>query len=281
MLAMKRIEIKTAKGYGVSAQLYEAQMHSVLIIASATGVKQGFYQKFAEYISEQGTTVITFDYYGIGVSLTAPIKSVSVTAAEWGSNDLEAVIQWARDRYVAAGISILGHSIGGQLIGLAPSATYVNRIVLVAAQTGYWMYWPGVRKFQMWANWYLLFPVLTRIAGYMPSRKFSGIENLPAKVALQWSKWCRSSNYLFDDLSISELYFHKIAAPVVAISIDQDPFAPKKAVDWFTEKYNSKMFKSFHLKPGDYKVQEIGHFGVFKEKFKSTIWELLRNELVL
>jgi predicted alpha/beta hydrolase len=274
-------EIQTTKGHCVSATVYEAEVHTVLIIASATGVKQEFYKKFAEYISSHGTTVITFDYYGIGASLSQPIKNISVTAAEWGSNDLEAVIQWTHNYYPGANIIVLGHSIGGQLIGLAPSATLLKRIVLVAAQSGYWKYWPGIRKYQMWANWNLLFPVLTRVVGYMPSKKFSGMEHLPKGVALQWGKWCSSVNYLFDDIPAAKLCYHKITAPVVAISIENDPFAPKKAVDWLTEKYNSQVFKSLHLRPYYYGVKEIGHFAIFKEKFEPTIWELLKNELVL
>lgn len=274
-------EIQTGKGHSISVNLYEAETRSVLIIASATGVKQEFYKKFAEYISSHGTSVITFDYYGIGASLNEPIKNISVTAAEWGSNDLEAVIQWANNHYPGANMILLGHSIGGQLIGLAPSATRLKRIVLVAAQTGYWNYWPGIRKFQMWANWNLLFPLLTRVVGYMPSKKFSGMEHLPKGVALQWSKWCSSVNYMFEDVPSAQLYFHKITAPVVAISIENDPYAPKKAVNWLTEKYNSQVFKSLHLRPNEYGVNEIGHFSIFKEKFRPTIWELLKNEFVL
>lgn len=64
------IAIQTAKGHSISINLYETENRSVLIIASATGVKQEFCKKNAEYISGYGTTVITFDYYGIIASLT-------------------------------------------------------------------------------------------------------------------------------------------------------------------------------------------------------------------
>ena len=278
---MIKNEIQTANGYSISANLYAAESPTVVIIASATGVKQQFYQKFAEFLSGNGITVITFDYYGIGASLRKPIKKISVTAAEWGSNDLEAVIQWACNSYFGSNIIVLGHSIGGQLIGLAPSASRLKRIVLVAAQSGYWKYWRGARRYQMWANWNLLFPLLTRVAGYMPSKKFSGMENLPGGMAIQWSKWCRSRDYLFADVPPHQLYYEKVTAPIVSISIENDPFAPKAAVDWLTEKYKSQLFKLLHLHPDQYGVGEIGHFGVFKEQFRSTIWELLLREMIL
>lgn len=278
---MTRKEIQTRKGHAVSATIYGIDIKTVLIIVSATGVKQEFYRKFAEYISSDGIAVITFDYHGIGSSLNVPIQSINVTAAEWGSNDLDAVIQWAIAQFPHAGISILGHSIGGQLIGLAPSSTAVKRIILVAAQTGYWKYWPGFRKYLMWLNWYLLFPVLTRLFGYLPSKKFSGMENLPAGVALQWSNWCRKRNYLFDDISPEEQYFHKISATIVVVSIHNDPLAPASAVDWLAQKYRSKVLKTLHLKPENRQVASIGHFGLFKEKYQSTIWQLFRNEVFL
>ena len=45
----------------ISATLYNAKGNNLLIIASATGVKQTFYRKFAEFISNNGISVITFD----------------------------------------------------------------------------------------------------------------------------------------------------------------------------------------------------------------------------
>jgi len=272
--------IQTTKGYPIAACIYEGGLDSILIIASATGVKQSFYRKFATFMSHKGITVVTFDYCGIGSSLMGPIKYVGANAADWGSNDLEAVIQWVKHHYPAANLIGLGHSIGGQLIGLAPSAYLLKRVVLVAAQTGYWKFWPGIQKVRMWANWYLLFPTLIRLFGYMPSKKISGMENLPKQVALQWSRWCRNKDYLFGDLLPEQQYFQEVSAPMVVISIDRDPFAPRQAVDWLSAKYHSKVIKGVHLMPRTFGVRTIGHFGIFKEKFHSTIWELLHQSCV-
>ncbi|HAA15891.1 MAG TPA: hypothetical protein DCE41_30945 [Cytophagales bacterium] len=63
---MKEIDI-TSPSEILSATLYEAdKADAVLVLASATGVKQGFYRKFAQFLTEKGITVITFDYCGIG-----------------------------------------------------------------------------------------------------------------------------------------------------------------------------------------------------------------------
>jgi predicted alpha/beta hydrolase len=73
---MFQLEIKTNYGNSVTASIYEADKNTILIIASATGVKQSFYKKFADFVSTNGITVITFDYSGIGLSLKKPIQQV-------------------------------------------------------------------------------------------------------------------------------------------------------------------------------------------------------------
>ena len=174
---MNALYIRTKNGNIITAQMYEAEKNSILIIASATGVKQGFYKKFAEFVSAKGVTVITFDYAGIGLSLNLPLKRLTNNVSDWGKNDLEAGIAYVKVIYPADTITLLGHSIGGQLVGLAKSSMQVQKIILIAAQSGYWKFWKGSDKIKMWLNWHVLFPLLTKAFGYMPSRKFSNCCN--------------------------------------------------------------------------------------------------------
>lgn len=277
---IEEIEIKTKSGT-LSASIFGATNpnDTVLIIASATGVKQEFYKKFAQFIAINGITVITFDYYGIGRSLKKPIKELKNNAADWGRNDLESVLKYTLKNFSASKKVLLGHSIGGQLIGLSETSTTMDKIVLVAAQSGFWKFWKGRGKAKMWFNWYVLFPVLINIFGYLPSKRISGMEDLPKNVANQWRNWGKNSNYLLSDINISESFFDKIHSEITAFSIDDDKFAPKKAVDWMTAQYSKAKKKSIHLAPKDYDTGKIGHFGVFKDKFQKTIWEEFLNEI--
>ncbi|MDR7210118.1 alpha/beta fold hydrolase [Flavobacterium piscis] len=277
---MKTIEIKTDKEHTITANVYEAeQSGAVLIISSATGVKQAFYRKFAEFVSANGVSVITFDYLGIGLSLKQPIKQLQNDASDWGKVDLEAIIKYATEHYPNSKLTLLGHSIGGQLIGLAKSSSEVQKIILVSAQSGYWKFWKNSGKFKMWVNWHILFPLLINTFGYLPSKKVSGMENLPKNVAKQWSKWGRTPNYLFDDISGQELFFKTISVKILAISIENDAFAPKEAVDWLAYKYENSEIKRVHLMSKDYATKEIGHFGIFREKFANDLWKLFLNEV--
>ncbi|MCE7864272.1 MAG: alpha/beta fold hydrolase [Bacteroidetes bacterium CHB5] len=258
----------------------DKESNRVLIIVSATGVRQSFYQKFAEYVSHRGMSVITFDYHGIGDSLSVPINKIKTTAEDWGSDDLESVIDFVKVSYPDKKIFILGHSIGGQLIGLAPSSVYAEKIILVGAQSGYWRFWSGAARMKMWAIWYLLFPILTKSFGYLPSKKFSRMENLPKGVADQWRKWCISKRYLFGDVPKSKLHFDELKMAITSFSIEDDNFAPKAAVDWLSSNFTNAILKRIHVVPSEFGVMKIGHFGIFNETAKeSLLWTLLINEI--
>ncbi|WP_047247387.1 alpha/beta hydrolase family protein [Maribacter thermophilus] len=276
---MKEIDIEHNSGT-LSATLFDdKRSETVLIIASATGVKQEFYLKFAKYLENKGITVITFDYNGIGRSLKKPIKELQTNAADWGRNDLESIIRYVINNYPSSKKVILGHSIGGQLIGLAESSYKLDKVILVAAQSGYWKYWKGIERIKMWFNWYILFPILLKTFGYLKSKRISGMENLPKNVAEQWRNWGKHKDYIFSDKSIKETFYQTIEADMTAYSIDDDNFAPKEAVQWMTDKYKNAKRKSVHLNPIDFKAGKIGHFGMFKEHFKNTIWPQILNEI--
>jgi len=58
------------------------QEHPVTVLASATGVKRGFYDAYALFLAEAGLHVITFDYRGIGGSRSGALGSFRATARE-------------------------------------------------------------------------------------------------------------------------------------------------------------------------------------------------------
>lgn len=276
-----QVLIRTAKGYFISATMYgKRQTKSILVINSATGVKQHFYAKFAMFVAQQGIAVMTYDYHGIFQSLDRAIGKIESNAADWAKVDMEEILLYIKRKYPEAKITLMGHSIGGQMIGLSKTALSVDKIILVTAQNGYWGYWKGFGKLRMLFNWYILFPILTKVFGYMPSKKIMGMENLPRRVAEQWCRWCRHPHYLFGDESIKNKYYDKITIPLTALSVSDDRFAPKRAIDWMTNQYTNATIKRIHWNPKDFDVKEIGHFGVFRSKFRETAWPLILDEIM-
>lgn len=278
---MIKIDIHSDSGYEITLKHYKptSDFDTVVLIIPATGVKQSFYSRFANYLCSQNVAVFTFDYGGIGDSKMADLRLFDTTVVNWGKFDLEAVMNHIKSLYGNKKLVVVAHSLGGQIIGLAPSSVDIDKIIFIAVQSGYWKYWKGFGRLKMLAAWYFLFPVFTKLYGYMPSSKVSSMEDLPKSVALQWRKWCLSPNYLFDHMEDLETYYDKIKCPLVSYSTDNDEFAPKEAVDWLTTKYKNCVRKRIHLKSEQIGVKHIGHFGFFKIKFKDSIWSILLNEI--
>ena len=277
---MQEISINNCDNQKIALNIFEdGESLDVLIIASATGVKQRFYKKFATYISANRITVITFDYSGIGQSLNGSIKNFKGNASDWGEKDLEAVILYVTQNYPKHRLTILGHSIGGQIIGLSKSSSRAHKVILVAAQSGYWKFWKGASRMKMWMIWNLLFPAALKIWGYLPSKKISGMENLPRNVAEQWSLWCRNPKYLFADVPENKQFYASINCAITSFSIEDDIYAPREAVQWFIHRYTGSKKKIIHLHPADYATKHIGHFGIFTVKFEQSIWPILQEEI--
>lgn len=275
---METVVLSTPKGYPVAATLFASAGTRLAVIAPATGVKQSFYRNFASYLQKNGISVITFDYGGIGES-RGRLTQFDTSALDWGRNDLHSVIDYALNAFSGKEVVLVGHSIGGQLIGVAENSSRAKKIVLIAAQSGYWKFWKGFSKLQMWANWHILFPALTEVFGYMPSSLLSAMEDLPKGVAREWSGWCKNPNYLFDVVDPKELYFGRISCHVVSLSASDDPFAPKAAVDWLASRFLSAKMKRMHLEPRELGLEKMGHFGFFKKDCSESLWPMLRDEL--
>ena len=278
---MNKLLIKTAKNHTISVTEFicSEKPKSSILICSATGVKQELYQKFSDFLRQKNFNVYTFDYTGIGSSRLESLKSLKTTASSWATNDLETAINHVKHNNRNTGLIIIGHSIGGQLIGLAPSSKLADGILLVAAQTGYWKFWKGFNKLKMYLTWHFLIPILTSILGYFPGKKIGSSEDLPKNMALEWKKWCCSKNYLFDHHLNASQKYEEIHCPIVSFSAEDDNYAPKTTVDWLTDKYKNALTERKHLIPKELGIKSIGHFGFFRSKNKIPIWVTFLNEI--
>ena len=272
---MHKFFIKTALGYEISISEFKpnAVCKAAIFIASATGVKQALYYKFAQFLSEQGFVVYTFDYGGIGDSLNKPLALFQTSASLWAENDAQALVQFINNKHHDLPLFAIGHSIGGQLLGLIPSNHLFDGVLLVATQTGYWRMWKGTAQVKMAFLWYFIAPLALKIYDYFPGKILGSCENLPKGMAMQWRKWCMSKNYLFDDIDNAKQSFKRINCPIVCYSAADDWFAPENVVNWLSQRYENANLKRVHLKAKDFNLKSIGHFGFFRSD-KQVLWQL-------
>ncbi|MCB0336061.1 MAG: alpha/beta hydrolase [Bdellovibrionales bacterium] len=275
------IEVTTRDGVSLAASLFRNPDGShLVIIGSGTGILRQFYFSFARFLRSQGFSVLVFDYRGIGGSRPSMLRGFDAKMQDWGRLDLEAVFAFGLSQPWAEKVSFLGHSVSGQLLGLASSAPQLSRVVFVASQEGYWKLWP---MHQRWVFLPLFGPFLwvsARILGYIPARIVGLGEDLPSGVAIEWATWCRTKDYLFAFLDSMQPYcFSTLQQPILSISFSDDFFAPMKAVEALLARYPAAAIRSLHYQPNDFGRASIGHFSFFKSPGKSDSWEKLVNFL--
>ena len=270
-----RIIIKATDDFHLPCTLYRPKgaADRVVLINSATGIPQKYYNSYANFLREEGFIVITFDYRGIGESRPENLKGFSATMHEWAQRDIKGVIDWISKELKPTKIFFVGHSAGGQLFGLASNNNLIDGMITVAAPSGYWGHWPFFQRYLFAFLWFVLMPLLTHTLGYFPSKKLRFGENLPKGVALEWALWCRNPDYLFGYGEVLDLsHYESYRAPILAYSFDDDSYAPKRAVDALLEGYTNAKVKRKHIVPEDIGVSSIGHFGFFREQFRDSLW---------
>jgi predicted alpha/beta hydrolase len=238
-----------------------------VLLVPATGVVRRIYADYARHLAEAGFTAITWDWRGTGESRPPSLRGFEATMRGWGQDDLGGVIDWTAAN-VGGEISAVAHSFGGQALGLARNAGALRRIVTVGSQIGYWGLWPAPVRYKYALLWYLVLPVLTRLAGRFPSRWFGLGEDLPGGVALEWASWCRSPEYL------GTWEGHgAISAPLLAVCFSDDIYAPRPAFEALHARYGSAQKVLRWITPAEVGRDYVGHFGFFRKGVAPAMWE--------
>lgn len=269
------LKIVTADGFVLSATRFNPKQSNgkVMLINSATGVKQRYYSDYALSLADEGFIVYTYDYRGIGESRSGSLRDLKVSMKDWGSKDYHAMLHNIFQTHHTAKVVVMGHSIGGQMVGFSPLSSKVEAFVMVAAQTPFIQHYPGfANKIKLYFFWYFLIPVFTRLFGYFPASKLGLFEDLPANVAYQWARWAKSKNYVFDEFPEDESKFHSLQSPALMVGFSDDSIAPPLAVRDLMKHYTQMKWSYWEVKPEDIMQRSIGHFGFFRKHVKATLW---------
>ena len=263
------LTIQATDGLALRATEYRASAPTgrTVLIAPAMGVRRGLYRPFAEYLGTHGFDVLAWDWRGVGENRPPRLRGFVASTTIWATRDLAGAIAWAVDRYTGHRLCAVGHSFGGQAIGLAHNADRLAALVTVAAQSGYWGHWSAGRRWAYAALWYVGMPALTALCGYFPARRFGLGEDLPAGVAHEWARWCRTPTYLGDYAG-----HRRFARPVLALSFTDDPFAPPRAVQALHREYSAAQLTVRAVAPREVGADRLGHFGFFAPGRAPGLW---------
>ena len=152
------LRIPARDGFRLAATLYEPapenERNAVVLINSATGARRGYYDAYARHLAGEGLAVMTYDYRGIGGSRPKSLRGFCARLHEWGEQDLTGMIEWIGGHLRPRHLLAVGHSVGGQLVGLAPNNDRIDALLGVAAQNGYWGHWPSPARYRLALNWH-------------------------------------------------------------------------------------------------------------------------------
>lgn len=225
----------------ITIHWFKAEQNTKLVALClpAMGVRASYYHHFAQALQATGVTTITADWRGHGTSSGRASRQVDF-GYETLVEDLHQLVQEIRSSLKPSqSLVVIGHSLGGQIASLC-SAKYaqdIDGIVLLAACLVYYKGWDGWRAHRVRLAGHLFYP-LSRLVGYFPGQVI-GFGGREARTVMY--DWCynllygkyRPAGSLFD----YEAALSRVQLPILALSLENDDFAPKRAVQNLCQKF--------------------------------------------
>lgn len=276
---MQEFMISAADGYKLSALFGTPVGDSIgtIVVSSATGIKKEFYIHFARYLIQNGYNVLLFDYRGIGGSAPEDLRTSDSYMHEWGTMDMNAVVNFLVKEKKLTGIIWVGHSVGAQLIGFLEERQHIRKVVAISAALGYWGYFPFPVKWLIWGLWFFVGPLMVKVYGYGAMQRIGWGENLPKNMMREWRAWCLSKVY-FTGLLKTKLNtdkFYQFTTPITAIYISDDYIANDQTVPLMMKFFPNAPQEIIKLPVEQLTTHKVGHIGIFRKKFEQSLWPLL------
>jgi predicted alpha/beta hydrolase len=254
----------------------------VVIINPATSVRCRYYFRFADFLFERGFDVIAYDYRGIGESRPAKLRGFDAGWIDWGRVDFEAVLKHADASFSSQPIDIVAHSIGGFVIGLAPSNHRIRRIFTVGAQYAYRHDYADGKRPRMLAKWHIFMPLLTMLFGYFPGQRLGWLEDTPKGVVRDWAfsrerfedTWRGRSWTRHLDKRALVQQFAAVTAPILALSMTDDEFGTVPAIERLLAYFSRSRRTHLRISPQSIGEPSIGHFAFFNKRFERKLWPI-------
>lgn len=284
-----KISVPAIDGFPLQAQLWAHEVEEsghlppVVIINSATSVQSRYYSRFANFLHAYGFNVITYDYRGIGGSKPKRMRGFNASWLDWGTKDFEGVLQFVHTRFKGHAIQVVAHSVGGFLIGMAPSNVLIQRVFTMGSQYAYWRDYARHKRFAMYLRWHIVMPALTAIFGYFPGKWLGWLEDTPRGVVRDWAAPEPRFEEIYksgpqaltaDERQQLVATFTQLTAPTLALSVTDDEFGTIAAIHRLLGYFTNS--RSIHLRIGPEALGQtsIGHFAFFNSVYEDTLWRI-------
>ncbi|WP_292010187.1 alpha/beta fold hydrolase [Chryseobacterium sp.] len=278
---MESITLYTQDQTEIATHLFlpERSNHKLLLINSATGVKQQIYFSFAQYLSEKGYTVITYDYRGIGLSKPSKMKNFKASMRIWGSEDYKTLTDYIKRKFPDYHKYCLGHSVGALILGMNPDSDIFEEFVFVGTQNAFVGHLKWRTKVEAYLGFGVAQPLTTQLLGYFPAHWFGLGESLPKNCAYDWRTLIlnkKSTNRLLEKI---DDYSKDLNQKVFVIRAEDDGWLTDKGVKSLLGDTYPNLKPTYRLvKTNESEKGEIGHVNFFRS-YNKKLWDIILNEL--
>jgi len=248
---------------------------ATVLVSGAMGVAQRYYTQFAQWLAARGFTVATFDYRGIGQSAPRSLRHTSVDILDWAHGENATMLATLKQRAPDRPLFVVGHSLGGQLVGMIPNRHLIDGVIIVASGSGYWRTTSPPARRNSLLLWHVLVPLLTPLFGYFPGKRLGAVGNLPRGVIKQWRRWCLHPEYMMGETRFDlRQQFSQVLTPMLSLSFTDDEMMSAESADALHGFYASAPIEHRRLAPAEVDAKRIGHFGFFRPAFQESLWPL-------
>lgn len=278
-----RINLTCNDGVELNATIFDPALdqtpNASLIIAPALGVPQRFYTAFAHFCSDQGIRTLVFDYRGTDDTPQKTVKA-RFRLAEWGKLDLAAAISYCQQWQQP--IHLVGHSVGGQIVGLADNCTQLKSIHLIAASAPYWKRWSTPNNLIMLFSSFILFPAITKLSNNFNTKRYGlGSQFIQSSIISDWASWMRQPDYLFgSSFELDIQAYQSITSPIYSYAISDDKLAPLQNIKHLNSAFSKADVRLIEVSTADVDAESIGHTGLFRQKIGQRYWPKITNAIL-
>ena len=198
---------------------------------------------------------------------------------EWGTLDMNAVLEYLVTEKGLTDIIWVGHSVGAQLMGFLDNRQHIRKVIAISAALGYWGYLSSPVKWIIWGLWFFAGPLMVAMYGYGAMQKIGWGENLSRNMMKEWREWCLSKTY-FTVLLLKKLQadkFYAFDTPITAVYVSDDYIANDKTVPLMMKFFPNAPQEIIKLQVSEHTKEKVGHSGIFRKKFERSLWPELVN----
>ncbi|MDQ1095087.1 MULTISPECIES: alpha/beta hydrolase family protein [Chryseobacterium] len=277
---MEKLILNTKGENSIVAHIFvpDQSNGSILLINSATGVKQQVYFSFAQYISDHGFTVITYDYSGIGLSKPENIKKCRSSMRTWGTEDYKAITDYIKIYFPGYRKYLLGHSVGALIIGMNEDSAMFEEFVFVGAQNAFVGHLNWRTKVEAYLGFGIAQPFFTALMGYFPAQWFGLGESLPKNCAYDWRILILNRKSTSALLKMVHNYSERLTQKTFVIRAEDDHWLTDEAVSSLLHDTYSNLRPVIRLiRTSESEAGKIGHINFFRS-YNRKLWAIILNE---